>query len=122
MLTKGKYGLHGRLINPERIQVETTQMDMTKAYREWKEKRGQDAADESKAKFIEVEFLPEKDDAQLALGKKATLYLNPKTKATWYEYTDRPMENSPTLTAKLDELTASIALLNDKMDAMEQAK
>ena len=113
------YGLHGRWITAERMQIETTQMDMVAAYDRWEKEGGKEKADESKAKFTEVEYLPEKDEAQLALGKKATLYLNPKTKATWYEYTDRPMENSPALVTQINELTATVTALSAKIDALE---
>ena len=113
------YGLHGRWITAERMQIETTQMDMVKAYQKWEKEGGKEKADESKAKFTEVEYLPEKDEAQLALGKKATLYLNSKTKATWYEYTDRPMENASALVAQINELTATVATLSKKIDAIE---
>ena len=113
------YGLHGRWITAERMQIETTQMDMVAAYDRWEKEGGKEKADESKAKFTEVEYLPEKDEAKIAQGMKATLYLNPKTKQTWYEYTPRPSDASPALTAQIAELMATVAALSAKIDAIE---
>ena len=58
--------------------------------------------------LIEDEALPEAGD--LKKGKKAVLYVNPKTKELWYEYEDRPLTQEELLSEISAKLTSLIDL------------
>lgn len=63
------------------------------------------------AEGLEVEVIPE-PEAQP--GKLHNLYVNPKTKELWYEYTDRPL----TTEEELAQVKAQLKITQDAIDAL----
>jgi hypothetical protein len=112
------YGIFGKKISPERMRVETIQRDIDESYRVWKAKEGEENANRRRAKFVEVEYLPEPEEQA---GKHSVLYYNPQTAELWYDYPDRVDQpaDSAALNAKIDALTATVNALTAKVDKLK---
>ncbi|MED1800218.1 hypothetical protein [Brevibacillus porteri] len=63
------------------------------------------------AECLEVGEIPEPEAQQ---GKLHNLYVNPKTKELWYEYTDRPL----TAEEKMEKMEAQLKITQDALDAL----
>lgn len=108
-------GVHGIPVG-NRIEVKTIQVDMDNAYSIWKEKEGEAKADIRRAKFTEVESLPE-EPAQVK-GKRNVLYLDPKTKKLTYEQKDRPLSQEEVMADLATAITAQNTAMSAKLDQL----